>query len=808
MAIIDQEALAVRAEKLEAQPDENGIHLALVHSLSDKLELDLHFLNANFLAQMAAQFDPDPADESDRILVISGGHRVRAGSDKGQVKVTGLASHPSDSKVLRLQVAPIGDYSTYKLAVNRSVFPGFDPLFAEIPFKFRPGCFRTNCLPETGQVRKPGKEPLIDYLAKDYDSFKHTLIAAMMERVPGWETTSEADLDQTLIDLFSAAADELSDYQDRVMNEAFLSICRKRLSLARHARLLDYHIHQGNQASTWLALDTADSQDFELDAGFEVWAGGEELDSTAVVFVSKKKQALNHLFNRIRLYSWEGVVPALQEGATSADLLVGTGAESEARKLEEAIREGATPRLLIQEELNPASGHPAGADPRRRQILRLLTGEAGAETRKDPITDTWYVHVSWRQEDCLQKNYCFTVECSGTAVEGISFFNGNLVEVFCGRWREVKFREEEELLGEEREYPLVKTEKWGVVCPLPEPVAYRETLPGGEDIPVSTLEVKVIRGIETEDWEERISLISSDESSEGGDHFIVETGEDGLSSIRFGNGVNGRSLPEGAEVRCRYQEGKGTVGNVGFDSLVRFHLTIWEPLIESVWNPLDVVNGRDPEPVAEIIRRVPEAYRSRQLRAVTLKDYQDRVEELDEVSRAAASYAWTGSWRTVRIAVDPVGTDVLKPELREKIRNHVEAVRLIGEDIEIRPPLFVPLQISVTVCLHPDYWPEHLEMILDREFSTGYLESGRKGFFHPDNWTFGQELYASQIIQRVEEIPGVGHVQSVAMKRWGRAGDGSDRIVDLRPNEIIHVENDPDHMEMGVIEFTLQGGRG
>ena len=36
----------------------------------------------------------------------------------------------------------------------------------------------------------------------------------MMDRIPGWEPTSEADLDQVLIDLFSAAGDELSDYQD------------------------------------------------------------------------------------------------------------------------------------------------------------------------------------------------------------------------------------------------------------------------------------------------------------------------------------------------------------------------------------------------------------------------------------------------------------------------------------------------------------------------------------------------------------------------------------------------------------------
>ena len=35
-------------------------------------------------------------------------------------------------------------------------------------------------------------------------------MVAMAERVPGWQSTSEADHDQVLIDLFAAAADELS----------------------------------------------------------------------------------------------------------------------------------------------------------------------------------------------------------------------------------------------------------------------------------------------------------------------------------------------------------------------------------------------------------------------------------------------------------------------------------------------------------------------------------------------------------------------------------------------------------------------
>jgi hypothetical protein len=96
----------------------------------------------------------------------------------------------------------------------------------------------------------------------------------------------------------------------------------------------------------------------------------------------------------------------------------------------------------------------------------------------------------------------------------------------------------------------------------------------------------------------------------------VETDELGVSRLRFGNGVNGMALPENAAVTCNYQVGRGSAGNVGADSLTGFNDAGLG--VNRVWNPFDVTNGRDPEPVAEIIRRVPEAYRCRQLGAVTL----------------------------------------------------------------------------------------------------------------------------------------------------------------------------------------------
>jgi hypothetical protein len=283
--LINPEALRERANNLGAW---NGIELVLVTAVTTTAQLQVYFYNTNELANILA--DPIPPKQ---IFAIVGGHRILGGAAMGQVQVTAIAAGTSPN-VLALTVAPVGDYSTYTLQLN---YANIDPILDHVEFKFRPGCFSTNCAPDAPPAPKPSADPVIDYLAKDFDSFKHTMITAMMQRVPGWQPTSEADLDQVLLELFSVAADELSDYQDRVMNEAYLATARQRVSWARYGRLMNDYIHQGNQASTWLAILLNPGQTLTLPKPNPVvgepplpltaWAGDANLNSEeAIVFAS------------------------------------------------------------------------------------------------------------------------------------------------------------------------------------------------------------------------------------------------------------------------------------------------------------------------------------------------------------------------------------------------------------------------------------------------------------------------------------------------------------------------------------------
>ena len=447
----------------------------------DEARIEVYFFNLNFLASIVTEYTGNNS-KAKTILPISGGSRLRAGSALGQVQVDSSPSPPAapaismpdvTKPVLALIVKPVGDYSTYTLGVSQSQIPGslFDPLFAEISFKFRPGCFNTNCAPEWEAGLPPLPEPVIDYMAKDYGSFRQMMIAAMMQRVPEWEPTSEADLDMVLAELFSVAADELSDYQDRVMNEAFIASARKRVSLARHSRLMDYHIHQGNQAATWLALEIghdAGQKSFQLKEGLKAWAGESKIDGTkketdsSVVFMSRHQtQTVHQYLNSIGLYTWSDTITTLKAGSTRADLKlygrlyrddtaapIEVKTQAAAEEIRDLIQNGDVKYLVIEEHLNPETGLRAGRDPSKRQRLRLLSGVEATTAMLDPITGEWFVRVRWEKEDALRRDYCFTVDCpvgvSGTAVgavKNISLFHGNLIEVFHGRQQTTIFKE-------------------------------------------------------------------------------------------------------------------------------------------------------------------------------------------------------------------------------------------------------------------------------------------------------------------------------------------------------------------------------
>src|SRR3954462_7390747 len=87
----------------------------------------------------------------------------------------------------------------------------------------------------------------IAYRIGTYASFRESMLEEIV-RTPDLApltTRRDDDYTVTIIDLWAAVADVLTFYQERYANEAFLRTARRRESVSRLARLIDYKLRPG-----------------------------------------------------------------------------------------------------------------------------------------------------------------------------------------------------------------------------------------------------------------------------------------------------------------------------------------------------------------------------------------------------------------------------------------------------------------------------------------------------------------------------------------------------------------------------------
>lgn len=94
--------------------------------------------------------------------------------------------------------------------------------------------------------------PTVAYRVGDYARFRASLHAALSNSKLG--TRDDSDFSIALIDAFACAADVLTFYQERLVNESFLRTATERVSLQELGKLVGYRLRPGLAAETWLAF--------------------------------------------------------------------------------------------------------------------------------------------------------------------------------------------------------------------------------------------------------------------------------------------------------------------------------------------------------------------------------------------------------------------------------------------------------------------------------------------------------------------------------------------------------------------------
>jgi hypothetical protein len=140
--------------------------------------------------------------------------------------------------------------------------------------------------------------------------------------------------------------------------------------------------------------------------------------------------------------------------------------------------------------------------------------------------------------------------------------------------------------------------------------------------------------------------------------------------------------------------------------------------------------------------------------------------------------------------------------LAERITEHVDSCRMAGVDLDIDGAVYVPLSIELEITVDDGRLAAEVERrTLDRLGSAGY--------FHPDRFTFGQDVLLSPLVAAATAVLGV---RSVTVRRFQRAeGDTRSRIADgvipLGRLEIARCDNDPDFPDRGSLTLRMGGGR-
>jgi len=801
-----------RRKAVASPKDANGNPITPSLNGIDYLEVaaaDQKTLRVYFLHNLPGQTNPVPPPPAPKLtkgnLLIQGGVRVKNIQVEKAIAL---------KNVLTIKVNERGDFSRYRLRIvtsptNLSPPDGFDPQLSAVEFSFKVGCpSEFDCKAATECPPARLLEPEINYLSKDYASFRRLMLDRLSVIMPDWQERNAADAQMALVELLAYVSDHQSYFQDAVATEVYLGTARKRVSVRRHARLLDYFMHDGCNARAWVYLEVEEggaAENQALPGGTVLLTRGPDqtvvvppdqlekaLGDQPVVFETMHDLTLKSAHNKISFYTWSDSECCLPRGSTRATLLN-----------EPALSLKPNDVLILQEVLSPTTGVKADADPTHCHAVRLKRAEAST----DPLNNTPVMEIEWHEQDALPFPLCLsaliTLEGGNPELVDVSVARGNVVLADHGLTIPPEFLVPESVPEKGDYRPRLRRKDITSRAPYKHTQACKLSASKvlvqkpREALPV----VRLSDGDET--WIARHDLLGSDRFAA---EFVVEMERDGTAHLRFGDDVLGRKPSAGSTLSAFYRIGDGRAGNIGAGAIGRL---VWGVGgITRVNNPLTAAGGTDAETMEQVKQFAPQAFRIQQ-RAVTEADYAEVAQRHPEVQKAVATFRWTGSWYTVFVTIDrkeglPVDTDA---DFKDEIREHLGRYRIAGYDLEINGPVFVPLDIVLMICVKQGYFSSDVKKSLLEVFSRHDLSNGQRGFFHPDNFTFGQPVFLSQVYKRAMEVAGVASVEVKRFQRWGKTPSKEKDNGFLKPAalEVVRLDNDPNFPENGRIGFEMSG---
>lgn len=784
----------------------NGIDFVEIAS-PDQTTLRVHFLTTVAVAGTLTSTPTITGGDTIRTVVVD---PVSAGN---------WSLDQEGRPLLALQVAAPGDFSTYTLSLSSAAL---DPFYSRAQFSFKALCpSELDCQPATPACPPlSGTTPPITYLAKDFLSFRKALSDFSALQYPGWQERSEADFGVMFMEALCSLADDLSYTQDRISNEARLDTATQRRSLVRLARLVDYDPTPAVAASVILQLEVtagpipsgllvsavgSDGSAIEFETGTGLLDPTSLLLNTTTYTVSPTWNRLLNGCPNIVPYWWDDSTSCLMQGATEM-WITGHG-----------FGFAAGLQLLID------TAAPNPVDPPIREIVVL----ASADEQTDPLFLTQVTHLVLQNP--IQSNHDLTR----------TVLAGNLVPATQGRRYTETFAIDQAPTGSQMPLAIVRTgpnaSQQYLYSLQNSPLVWLAQ--NGTDQPpipeIILIEQPQQSALPPVNWMWRNSLLQAQEfeqsytidpvsyvrvaqNSDGSTSYDYDS--DNGATVRFGDDVFGE-IPDTASVfRVTYRVGGGSAGNVAADTITKVvppplasaqAVSAASALVSAVTNPFAATGGADEEPSEQIARRAPQQFRAIQYRAVRPEDYEAAAETLPWVFRAGTEFRWTGSWLTVFTTADPEGTDQTTVNEQVQMINLLNRYRLAGYESYVSLPDYISIDLIVTVCASSSAYQGDVEAAVISALGTSILPNGSTGFFYFDNFSFGTPLERSALEAAIQSAYGVAGVLSIQYRERGFTSSWTDLpdTLTVNSNQILRVDNDPDHPEAGTLQVIVEGGK-
>lgn len=551
----------------------------------------------------------------------------------------------------------------------------------------------------------------INYLSRDFYNVRTDLINYLKAFFPEqWQDFNVASPGMAMVELNAYVADLLSYAIDKKYNELFLDGVQQRDSVYRMAKTFGYEV-PGVRASTTIAditielPTTADGPDYTyapiIRPGMQIKGGGQTFETTNQIDFTND-------------YSEDGKANRIIEPIVNSnqDLV-------KYRIIKrELVKAGVTKLYKVEVE----SGEETPffqitlPDTNVLEIVGIVVENGVGLSQVPTYSDYGDLTKKFWEVDYLATDKAFIEDDTADDENGIKI----------GKYLNITKRFTKEFLSDGR-------------CRL--------TFGGGQ-----------------QDYDAFDDYLSNLTNAKG----CYQTTDLSTASLLLNPSALGEMVLGNSTIFIKYRVGGGALSNVGsyvlqsvgnVDAVIMGpNPTVNQAVLSSIRanNPIPALGGRGLPTVAEIRQYIASNFAS-QKRCVTLEDYISRAYQVP--GKFGAPFRIYGVVQDNKVVMYVLTLDengklnnISTKEMKNNLVKYLVPYRMINDFVEINDGKVINLEVQV-------------DLYVDKSFNTSEVKVSSinkiRDFMSIENWHMNQNIYISQIIDELREIPGIINVVDI-----------------------------------------------